>query len=59
MDIFYVAAWEIWKQRNGKIFRGDTHFNNWKGELYRSVRLNLLRMNEDTNLVVNYWLSYL
>jgi hypothetical protein len=23
MEIFSVAAWEIWKKRNGKIFRGE------------------------------------
>jgi hypothetical protein len=30
-----------------------------KGELYRSVRLNLLRMNVDTKMTHNSWFSNL
>uniref|UniRef100_A0A0A9D7I7 Reverse transcriptase zinc-binding domain-containing protein n=1 Tax=Arundo donax TaxID=35708 RepID=A0A0A9D7I7_ARUDO len=31
MEVFIIAAWEIWKQRNAQIFRGtQATFQSWK-----------------------------
>jgi hypothetical protein len=48
MEIFIIAAWHIWKQRNNFIFdRGRPSFSSWKFSFLDEARLQALRMSED------------
>jgi hypothetical protein len=48
MKVFTIAAWEIWKQRNDKIFRAKTPtFQNWKSNNINTVKLNMYRLSQD------------
>jgi hypothetical protein len=47
MEIFIVAAWEIWKQRNDKIFKAATpSFQSWKRCFIATTKLQLYRLKE-------------
>uniref|UniRef100_A0A0A9BPN3 Uncharacterized protein n=1 Tax=Arundo donax TaxID=35708 RepID=A0A0A9BPN3_ARUDO len=44
MEIFIITAWEIWKQRNAKIFCGTTpSFQSWKQCFVSNIQLHLHR----------------
>jgi hypothetical protein len=46
METFAIAAWEIWKIRNNKIFRREhPSFQTWKVNFSASVKLQLFRLN--------------
>jgi hypothetical protein len=36
MEVFSIAAWEIWKQQNAKIFRDDTAIPLLEGQLLQN-----------------------
>jgi hypothetical protein len=43
MEIFSIAAWEIWKQRNGKIFRGIVpSFASWKNNFFLCIKVKCI-----------------
>jgi hypothetical protein len=45
MEEFTIAAWEIWKQRNEKIFRGiNPSFQSWKTNFFK-VKQNMYRLS--------------
>jgi hypothetical protein len=46
MEIFSMAAWEIWKQRNKKIFRGsDPTFQSWNDNFLLCTKSQMYRLN--------------
>jgi len=60
MEIFVVASWEIWKQRNGKIFRQSSpSFDNWKRNFKDTILLQMYRMKEDLRSEIALWLDSL
>jgi hypothetical protein len=47
MEIFIIAAWQIWKQRNNFIFdRGRPSFDSWKSSFFEEAILQALRFSE-------------
>ena len=48
MEIFIIAAWQIWKQRNNFIFdRGHPSLESWKHLFCEETRLQACRICED------------
>ena len=47
MEIFIIAAWQIWKQRNNFIFdRGRPSFDSWKSSFFEEANLQAHRFSE-------------
>lgn len=60
MEVFAVAAWEIWKHRNACIFRsGNISFEDWKTCFTSTLKLQLLRCKESERDIVCSWLNSL
>jgi len=58
MEVFSIAAWEIWKQRNGYIFRNKIpSFKAWKTCFIDTIKWQLLRCKESERSVVLAWLD--
>jgi hypothetical protein len=59
METFAIAAWEIWKIRNNKIFRGEPPFLAWKINFATSIKLQIYRLKLDDRRPVLAWLESL
>ena len=60
MEIFLIAAWEIWKLRNAIIFdaaRGS--LNLWIVRFKEQVLLQSVRFSHDKEALVKSWISSL
>jgi len=58
MDIFILAAWEIWKLRNAKIFdNGTPSIRLWLRNFKCLVKLQLVRVREDLHTPILEWLE--
>jgi hypothetical protein len=52
MEIFMIAAWLIWKQRNDYIFnRGQPTINSWKFSFLQEAALQTFRLQPDKKLL--------
>ncbi|KAG0515953.1 hypothetical protein BDA96_10G321500 [Sorghum bicolor] len=48
MEIFIIASWHIWMQRNNFIFyRGRPSFISWKTSFYEEAKLQAFRLSEE------------
>ncbi|TVU46390.1 hypothetical protein EJB05_05923, partial [Eragrostis curvula] len=60
MEIFTIAVWEIWKQQNGKIFRGAIpSIQAWKTSFVGTVNRQIYRLKEEDQQLVKDWLQNL
>jgi len=60
MEIFLIAAWEIWKLRNAVIFeRVHPTFHLWTMRFRDQVQLQLHRFKHDSASLVRTWLTSL
>jgi hypothetical protein len=60
MDLFMIAAWTIWKERNDLIFNGKPPSPTaWKQRFINEVRLHFCRFTPSFQLVISQWLSTL
>jgi hypothetical protein len=60
METFAIAAREIWKIRNNKIFKGDPPaFTTWKLNFSTTVKLHLFRISEEAREPILSWLDSL
>jgi hypothetical protein len=60
MKIFSMAAWEIWKQQNEKIFRGTPpSFQSWKDSFLACSFSQMYRLNRDQRMSLQSWLASL
>jgi hypothetical protein len=51
-----IAAWEIWKQRNGKIFRGFVpSFVSWKNNFFLGIKSQIYRLSRDGRSSLQIW----
>jgi hypothetical protein len=58
MEVFTIAAWEIWKQRNDKIFRGiNPSLQSWKANFCSTVKLNMYRLSQENRIRVQDWIN--
>ena len=58
MEIFIIAAWEIWNIRNGKIFEGHpVNIQLWIVRFNAQVLLQLHRVREDLRSAIVQWLD--
>lgn len=60
LEIFFLAAWHIWKQRNGLIFENiQPTFQSWESLFMREVLLHLCRMKDPIKQSISDWLQTL
>uniref|UniRef100_A0A0A8ZCW2 Uncharacterized protein n=1 Tax=Arundo donax TaxID=35708 RepID=A0A0A8ZCW2_ARUDO len=60
MEIFTIAAWEIWKQRNALIFRRiASTFHSWKDCFIDTAKLQVYRLNDSLRDSLTEWLNSL
>jgi hypothetical protein len=60
MEIFSIAAWEIWKKRNGKIFRGTApSFQSWNNSFLACSNSQMYRFSRDQWMSLQSWLASL
>jgi hypothetical protein len=58
LEVFFNAAWHIWKQRNGKIFRNElSSFSSWRALFKAEVLLHLCRIKDPLKQIVFDWLQ--
>ena len=58
MEIFIIAAWEIWNLRNSKIFdHGSPTVHLWTWPFKDQVYLQLVRVREDQGACIIQWLE--
>ena len=58
MEVFLIAAWELWKLRNAIIFDGARcSFNLWIMRFKDQVQLQSLRFRHEKKVLVNNWIS--
>lgn len=58
MEIFFIAAWNLWKQRNGKVFQNQTPSRTeWKRQFKKYIGLRMFTVNEDIRDSVCNWLE--
>lgn len=60
MEIFLIAAWEIWKIRNRSIFYGvHATYSRWLVNFKNEASLQAHHLNDDDRLLVNSWVEAL
>jgi hypothetical protein len=60
MELFLLAAWNIWKERNGLIFQGiQPSVTNWLANLKLDLNLHLIRFRESDRPIVQSWIDHL
>ena len=58
IEIFIIAAWELWNIRNGRIFEGSPmNIQLWTVRFKAQVILQLHRVSEDHRSTVVQWLN--
>ena len=60
LEIFFLADWHIWKQRNGFIFQNiQPSFQAWRSLFVKVVLLHMCRMNDPLKQTVFNWVQTL
>ena len=60
MEIFLVAAWEIWKVRNRLVFYGvQATFDRWLHNFKEEAALQSNRVGDSDRLLIYFWLDSL
>jgi hypothetical protein len=60
MEIFMIAAWELWNLRNSKIFdNGRATISLWMHNFKAQAHLQLLRVREIDKPAIVQWLDTL
>jgi hypothetical protein len=59
-EVIILACWNIWKQRNNKIFKGmQPTFRNWKTGFITDVTLLKHRVKESSIGLLSSWIDNL
>uniref|UniRef100_A0A0A9DUI9 Reverse transcriptase zinc-binding domain-containing protein n=1 Tax=Arundo donax TaxID=35708 RepID=A0A0A9DUI9_ARUDO len=60
MEVFIVAAWHIWKQKNSWIFESrQPNFEAWKEGFHEEMSLQTYRFRQILKVAVTSWLQNL
>ena len=58
MEIILIAAWELWKVRNDKVFqKRDPSTDRWFCNFKNQCFLNSVRFRDDLRLLFCFWLD--
>jgi hypothetical protein len=59
-EVTFIACWQIWKLRNGKIFRNErAKFTAWRSNFIHDISLHIHRFSKKMADVVEVWLDNL
>lgn len=60
LEIFFIASWHIWKQRNGFIFQNiSPPFQSWRNHFKNKILQYICRMKDPLKQLVFDWLQTL
>lgn len=60
LEVFFLVAWHIWKQRNGLIFQNiRPSFQALRSLFVKEVFLHMCRMKDPLKQIVSDWLQTL
>ena len=60
MEIFLIAAWELWKIRNRMVFDGvQATFSTWLRSFKDEAALQAHRLGDDVRRSICFWLDAL
>jgi hypothetical protein len=60
MELFMIAAWNIWKERNKKLFEGvDPELASWKARMKTSLSLLVHKTKSDLHSQINQLIATL
>jgi hypothetical protein len=58
MEIFEIAAWELWKMRNRLVFDGvQVSYNRWLQNFKDEATLQSIRIKEADRPIVLQWIN--
>jgi len=60
MEVFLIAAWCLWNERNAVIFnRRPPSVSSWKAEFRSEVKLHLYKIKPSLHNTILSWLNAL
>jgi hypothetical protein len=60
MEVVIIALWNIWKQRNGKIFRNErSSFSGWRSSFLHDMSLLMYRIKRKHHEDLKAWIGNL
>ena len=58
MEIIILGCWNIWMQRNGKVFRNEQHtMQEWRRNLTQDLKFLMIRIKDGLKPKLQDWID--